>query len=61
MEVVAQNIQILGRFTKGAGSAAGVEETASVGHEQGAPVGEPAAGADLPDLPPEADSGEAPF
>ena len=62
MEVVAQNIQFLGRFTKGAASAVGaVEETASVGHEQGAPVGEPAAGADLPGLPPEADSGEAPF
>jgi len=61
VEVVAQNIQFLGRFTKAAGSAAGMEEPASVGHEQGASVGEPPAGSDLPELPPEGDSGEAPF
>ncbi len=61
IEVVAQNIQFLSRSPKGAGDmAAGHMETPS-GRGPGAAPGEPPEAADLPELPPEGETGEVPF
>ncbi|MBI3615012.1 MAG: single-stranded DNA-binding protein [Candidatus Omnitrophica bacterium] len=61
IEVVAQNIQFLGKSPKAAGEAADLVES-SEGARPAVPgavsVSSPE---DLPDLPPEGDSGEAPF
>ncbi|MBI1953278.1 MAG: single-stranded DNA-binding protein [Candidatus Omnitrophica bacterium] len=60
MEVVAQNVQFLGKGTRSGGTEAGAPEEAFT---QAAPAPEetPAAPSDIPEAPPEGTSGEVPF
>ncbi len=62
IEVVAQNIQFLGKQPAKAADVADLEESTEAVRGHAPAVGEPsAASADSPDLPSEGDLGEAPF
>ncbi len=60
IEVVIQNIQFLGKVPREAGGLAGEESPGDVRETAVAPAEAPGT-ADIPDLPPETDGGEAPF
>ncbi len=60
IEVVIQNIQFLGKVPREAGELAGEESQGGVRETAAAPA-EASGTADIPDLPPETDGGEAPF
>ncbi len=60
IEVVVQNIQFLGKVPRGAADSA-TEEPAGAVREAAPTAGEVAGGADVADLPPDTEGGEAPF
>ena len=61
IEVVVQNIQFLGKVPREAADISGGEEPSGVVREAAPAGGETPGMADVADLPPDADGGEAPF